>query len=150
MSAACITFDQIESRTATSVLLAIYAKRVRDSFVAVTLCWPLLALLNLRLSQLIIPLKSGALDNLSPEQLNEVAALLKGLNNRLVGLTEDEGIRSQIALKGTLQSIAESIEDFDSILENIYLALDPAFHGAVSSAIERLNLGVEERVPVQR
>lgn len=150
MSAACITLDQIESRTATSVVLAIYAKRVRDSFVVVTLCWPLLALLNLRLNQLRTPLKSGALDSLSPEQLNEVAALLKGLNNCLVRLTEDGEIRSHIALKGALQSIEQSIEDFDSILENIYLALDPAFHGAVSSAIERLKLGVEERVPVLR
>lgn len=150
MSAACITLDQIESRTATSVVLAIYAKRVRDSFVVVTLCWPLLALLNLRLNQLRTPLKSGALDSLSPEQLNEVAALLKGLNNCLVRLTEDGEIRSHIALKGALQSIEQSIEDFDSILENIYLALDPAFHGTVSSAIERLKLGVEERVPVLR
>ena len=150
MSAACITLDQIESRTATSVVLAIYAKRLRDSFVAVTLSWPLLALLNLRLNQLRIPLKSGALDSLSPEQLNEVAALLKGLNNCLVRLTEDGEIRTHIALKGALQSIEQSIEDFDSILENIYLALDPAFHGAVSSAIERLKLGVEERVPVLR
>src|SRR5208337_1061660 len=99
MSAACITFDQIESRTAISVLLAIWAKRVRDNFIAVTLCWPLLALLNLRLSKLRIPLKSGALDSLSPEQLNEVAALLKGLNNRLIGLTEDEEIRSHKAIK---------------------------------------------------
>jgi hypothetical protein len=150
MSAACITLDQIESRTATSVLLAIYAKRLRDSFVAVTLCWPLLSLLNLRLNQLKIPLKSGALDGLSPEQLNEVATLIKSLNNRLVELTEDQKIRSHIAIKGTVQSIEHSIEDFDSILENIYLALDPAFRTAVSSAIEKLNLGAEESVPVLR
>lgn len=150
MSAACITLDQIESRTATSVVLAIYAKRLRDSFVAVTLCRPLLALLNLRLNQLRTPLKSGALDSLSPEQLSEVAALLKGLNSCLARLTEDGEIRSHVALKGALQSIEQSIEDFDSILENIYLALDPAFHGAVSSAIERLKLGIEERVPVLR
>jgi len=123
---------------------------MRDRFVAVTLAWPLLALLNLRLNQLKAPLKSGALDGLSPEQLNEVAALLKNLNNCLVRLTEDGEVRSQKALKNALQSIERSIEDFDSILENIYLALDPMFAGAVSSAIGRLNLGVEERVTVLR
>ena len=87
---------------------------------------------------------------MSPEQLNEVAALLKNLNNCLVRLTEDGEVRSQKALKNALQSIERSIEDFDSILENIYLALDPMFAGAVSSAIGRLNLGVEERVTVLR
>jgi len=150
MNAGCITLDQIESRTATSVALAIYAKRVRDGFVTVTLRKPLLALLNFRLNQLKKPLQAGALEGLAPEQLNEVAGLLKQLNSCLLRLTEDSEIRSHKGLKSAVKSIEESIEDFESILENIYLALDPAFHGAVSSAIERLKLGVEERAAVLR
>lgn len=150
MTAACITLDQIESRTATSVALAIYVRRARDGFVAVTLGRPLLALLVYRLNQLKVPLRSGTLEKLSDKELNEVAGLLKQLNSSLMRLAQDEELRSHGSLKGALQSIQENIEDFESILENIYLTLDPGFHKGVSSAIDKLKLGVEERAAVLR
>lgn len=150
MSAACITLDQIESRTATSVVLAIYARRTRDGIVAATLGKTLFRLLNYRLNQLKIPLRSGALEQLSEEQLNEVAGIIKNLNICLLRLAEDGEVRSHKCLKDQVESILESTEDFESILENIYLSLDPSFHKAVTSAIGKLNIGVEERATVLR
>ena len=150
MDACCITLDQIESRTATSLALAIYARRLRDGFLALTVGFPILTLLNLRLSQLKTPLRSGALDSLSDEQLNEVAGLLKQLNASLVRIGQNEELRSQSILTKSLAEIEEYVEDFDSILENIYLSLSPDFHRVVSLAISRLGLEVEDRVTLPR
>lgn len=150
MSAACITLDQIESRAATSTALAVYARRVRDGLVAAALARPLLQFLNYRLDQLNSQLRSGALDELSGEQLGEVTTHLKTLNISLLRLGEDGNLRKHASLSAQLEKICASAEDFDSIMENIYLALDPSFHGAVSSAIEQLNLGVEERAALHR
>jgi hypothetical protein len=149
MAADCTTFDQIESRTATSVALAIYSRRVRDSIVAIALGNPLLKVLNLRLSQLKIPLRCGALEKFSPEQLSEVAVLLKSLNASLRRL-DDSGFNSHRYVRAQLDKVAENVDDFESILENIYLALDPGFKKAVSSAISKLNIGVEESAAMLR
>jgi len=150
MTAACITLDQIEARTATSVALAIYARRVQDTFVSIAVGKPLLGLLNLRLNQLKTPLRSGFLEKLSDEQLAEVAGLLKNLNACLLRLAEDERLRTNYYLKSGIERIRENREDFESILENIYLTLDPGFHKAVSSAIDKLNLGVDDRAAMLR
>lgn len=147
---ACITLDQIESRTATSLAIAIYTRRVRDGFVALIFGKPALAFLNFRLKQLKMPLRVGALDNLSNEQLSEVAILLKQLNAALVRLVENGELRSHGFLTKTMVQIEDNVEDFESILENIYLSLNPDFHGVVSSAIEKLHLGVGERVAMSR
>ena len=150
MTAACTTFDQIESRTATSVALAIYARRVRDGIVAVSLGKPLLKVLNFRLVQLKLPLRHGALDSFSTGQLTEFAGLLRNLNICLLRLAEDTDVQSHSLLRSDIETVKEHVEDFESILESIYLALDPEFHKAVSSAIDKLNIGVEERAALLR
>lgn len=150
MTAACITLDQIEARTATSVALAIYVRRVQATFVAIAVGKPLLGLLNIRLNQLKAPLRSGVLNQLSDDELREVAGLLKNLNSCLLRLAEDNKPFANHYLRSGIEKIKESREDFESILENIYLALDPGFHKAVSSAIDKLNIGVEERAAMLR
>lgn len=150
MTVACAAFDQIESLTATSVALAIYARRARDGVLAFTVGRPLLALLNFRLNQLKIPLRSGALERLTDEQLKELAPLLKQLRTCLIRLMADEGLRAHGSLGTSLRAIQESAEDFESIVEDIYLALDPEFHTAVNSAIVKLDFGFEERATVPR
>ena len=150
MSADCITLDQIESRAATSLALAAYVRRVRDCFIAVSLAWPLLSVLNARLGQLTKALRSGSLDKLPDEDLKEIASLLKQLNSALVRLAQDAELGSHKSLRGALESLQDSADDFESIIENIYLALDPGFHRAVDSAVDALQLRVEKRVPVLR
>src|SRR5579862_4147504 len=108
MTTDCITMDQIESRAATSVALAIYARRVRDTFVAVVLQKPLLALLTSRLNQLRVPLRSGGLEHLNDEQLREVATLLRNLSVCLVRLTQDSELHSHRSLKAELNNIEKS------------------------------------------
>jgi len=150
MTAACITLDQIESRAATSAVLASYVRRVPDRIIAATVGRAILKFLNTRLEQLKEPLRKGSLDELSSEELVEVATLLKALNISLLRMGEDQALRSHRSLKVELEKVCESVEDFESILENIYLALDPGFHGTVATAIEKLDLGVERRATLSR
>lgn len=150
MTAACTTFDQVEFRAATSVALANRTRRVRDGFLAATLGKILLVFLNHKLGQLRESLRSGSLDNLSREQLQEVAALLKQLTTSLLRLVEDSELQSHRVLAADLSETEHRVEGFESILENIYLALDPEFKIAVSSAIDQLRLGVEESATVSR
>ncbi len=137
MIAASITLDQIESRTAVSLTLATYVRRIRDGIMSDVIGGLLVTVLAHRLEQLKKPLRSGFLDNLSDEQLREFSGLLKQLICSLARVAEADRGRSKI--------ICEYTEDFESILENIYLALDPGFHKAVSLAIEKLDVGVNER-----
>jgi hypothetical protein len=150
MTASCIALDQIQSRTATSMALAIYARRVREGFFAFTCGRPLLFFLVSRVNQLNASLRSGALEKLSDEQLREVAGLLKQLHVYLVRLSQDERVNGYWVMKSSLRSIQESAEDLESIIENIFLSLDPGFHKAVSSATEKLKLGAEERAAMLR
>ena len=150
MTAACTTFDQIESRTATSVALAIYTRRVLDGFVATTLGRPLLLALGYRLAKLMGGLKSDALDKLTNEQLNEIGGLLKQLFTCLVRLVRSEELQSHRSLRSSVRRIEENIEDLESVIENIYLALDPRFNSAMTSAIEKLGLRVEADATMSR
>jgi hypothetical protein len=137
MTAASITLDQIESRTAVNLALASYVRRVRDGIMSDMAGHFLLSVLIHRLEKLKTPLRSGFLDKLSDEQLQQFSGLLKQLICALVRVAEVDSARSKV--------VQEYIEDFESILENIYLALDPGFHKAVSLAIEKLDVGVNER-----
>jgi hypothetical protein len=130
--------------------LAIYARRARDRFVATIVGKPLLIFLRSQLSRLKTPLRLGALDNLNDEQLNELACMLKQLNTSLTRVVDDSNLRSYATLRNVRAGIQQDIEDIESIVENIYLVLDPTFHKAVSSAIDSLNLGVEERAALLR
>lgn len=150
MTADCITLDQIESRAATSQALASYTRRLRDGIIAATICRTLLKILNSKLEQLKFPLRKGALDRLSPDELAEVATLLKALNIQLLRMADDSVLRSYRSLNKELEKVCESVEDLESILENIYLALDPVFHETMGSAIEKLDLGVEQRAALSR
>lgn len=153
MTAACPTFEEISSRAETTVAWAIHARRVRDGLLAVTIGTPVLGYLAHKLRQLNTTLKSGVLERLTDEQLKELAELLKQLDVYLAGIeksAKDGGAFELPLLRISVRSIQGNAEDLRSILENIYLALDPSFHKAVSSAIDKLKLGVEERVSVLR
>lgn len=142
MTAASITLDQIESRTAVNLALASYVRRWRDGLISDVFGKLLFSVLVRRLDQLKTPLHSGFLDKLSDDQLREFSGLLKQLICALARVAEESASKRPL--------IEENIEDFESILENIYLALDPGFQKAVSSAIDGLNLGVEERATLLR
>ena len=137
MIAASLTLDQIESRTAVNLTLATYVRRIRDGIMSDAIGGLLLTVLVHRLEKLKKPLRSGFLDKLSDAQLQEFSGLLKQLICALVRVGEVDPTRSEV--------IHGYIEDFESILENIHLALDPGFHKAVSLAIEKLDVGVNER-----
>lgn len=150
MTAACITLDQIESRTATNLALANYGRRVRYGIISVTFGKLLLSVLVHRLNQLKKQLQSGFLERLNEQQLQEFSGLLKQLICSLIRLSTNSRMSSHQSLNPSIQAIQDSIEDFESILENIYLTLDPGFHKAVSSAIDGLSLGVEDRAILLR
>jgi hypothetical protein len=138
------------SGTASSLALANRARRVRDGFVASTYGKFLLVFLNRKLHELREPLRSGALEKLSQEELQEIAGLIRQLIAGLNRLSDDAELKSHKGLESALQVIAGNIEGFQSILESIYLALDPEFKVAISSAIGQLKLGVEERAALLR
>lgn len=142
MTAASFTFDQIESRTAVNLALASYVRRWRDGVISDVFGNLLLSVLVRRLDQLKVPLHSGFLEKLSDDQLREFSGLLKQLICALARVAAESASKRSI--------IEENIEDFESILENIYLALDPSFHKAVSSAIDGLHVGVEDRATLLR
>jgi hypothetical protein len=148
MSAAAITFEVLEARAETSVGLAIFAKRMRDGLNSVISGAVLLPLLARKMDELACILKSGILERLSDQQLRELADLLKQLN----ALTRHvpRPVSTPRFIERYFQRIQDRSEDFESVIENIYLALDPNFHKAVSSAVDKLHLGVEESATLQR
>ena len=82
-----------------------------------------------------------------------MAELLKQLNSYVLRLGQEfraSGVTEYSFLRPSIHSIQNSAEDLESVLENIYLALDPGFHKAVSSAIDKLSLGVGERATMLR
>lgn len=150
MTAVCATFDQIESRTAISLSLAIQARRMRERVSAATVGRALLFVLNHKLTKLTVVLRSGALEHLEEEKLREVAGLLKPLHACLLRLTQDSELKSYASLTTALSQVEYNKETVESVLENIYLSLDPKFRKAVTLAINKLDLGVEERAAVLR
>jgi hypothetical protein len=147
MTAGCITFEVLEARAETSVGLAIFAKRMRDGLRSVISGAILLPLLAHKMDELACILKSGILERLSDQQLQELADLLKQLNALTKQVQPPVGAPRLIGRY--FQRIQDRSEDFESVIENIYLALDPNFHKAVSSAIDKLHVGVEESATLQ-
>jgi hypothetical protein len=147
MTAACVAFNDIESRAVSTLALAMHVRRIRDGLLEAVVLTPLVALLINRTSALRNKLRGGVLEKLSDEQLKNLAIRLIDLNFTLRELARTGMIYP--VLRIPLHKIQESAEDFDSIVENIYLTLDPSFHRIIESAIEELRLpGVEERATV--
>lgn len=147
MTAGCITFEELESRTESSVALAIHARHVKDSVFAYTLGYFLLSFLASKVSDLRDRLKTPNLEKCNDEQLTELAELLKQLARWLSKLTDDAatvGLRNFIVLRKPLKRIEECADDFESIVENIYLAINPEFHTVATSAIDKLSAGAED------
>jgi hypothetical protein len=142
MTTECLTLDKLGTNIDGSVWLAITARKLRERIIAATVGKAVLRALNKRLDEVYTPLRSGVLDRLTDDQLIELSSLLKNLNIYLLKLNNDQDISSHRSLQGELEKISDSVENFESIRENIHLALDPRFKKAVSSAIEKLNLGV--------
>jgi len=152
MTAACITFEQIEDRAENSLALAIWAKRVSATALAFVVGNGLMAFLATSLKNLDQVLTTEALERFSPEQLRDLASKLKELLPRLTRLCA--GIQSspmnKLLLPGLIKDICETAENLESALENIQFALRPEFHDAVSSAIDRLRLGAETSASMSR
>jgi hypothetical protein len=153
MTAGCITFEDIESRAESSVALAIHARHIKDGLLAHTVGYLVFSVLAYKVNDLSSRLQTPVLEKCNDAQLSELADLLKQLVVRLVRITtqaEESDLERYAILRKPLQRIENSIEEFDSIIENVYLAINPDFHKAVSSAIDKLHLGVEESATLQR
>jgi hypothetical protein len=153
MTSACLTFDEIESQTVSAMALAFRARQIKDGLLSATISIPLLLLLANRSNKLHELLRSGVLDKMSDDQLKNLACRLLDFNRALKRVSdhaEVTGIGRHHLVKPALQRIRENLDNFDSTIENIYLALDPAFREAIDLAVDKLNLGVEERAAVLR
>jgi hypothetical protein len=147
------TFQEIEARTETAVAFAILAKRIRDHVQAIMIGSFVLPLLARRLEALSRGFKSGVLDQCTEKELGELAELLRQLHSQVLKLTDDadsSGISNVGTVSGALLRIRETNEDLHDILEGIYLTLDSGFHKVMSSAIDKLNLGVKESATLPR
>ena len=142
MTAGCITFDEIESRTESTVALAIYARQVQAGFWAYAIGVPLLHILNTRLDDLKASLDTAFLNKLNDEQMIELSDLLKQLHSRLERIVSTQSQFKHV--KKNLERIEDSAEDLESIVENIHLAVNQGFHKVVSSAISNLNVEAGE------
>lgn len=150
MTAAAITFEQIEDRAEDSLALTIWAKRASDTALAVVVGNTLVAILSVSLKKFDRVLATEALERLSQEQLKELAGKLKELLPRLTRLCSE--LRSiqkyKLLVPSLINSVCETTENLESVLENISFALRPDFHNAVSSAIDRLGVGAETSATV--
>lgn len=153
MSAATLTFEQIESRADSTVAWAIHARRVRDGVFACVICAPLVLIVKAKLHDLTRHLSSDVLEGLTDEQARKLADLLQQLSVRLTEINtalRDTGLCRFRILSAVLEKMESSHDDVDSIIENLRLSLNKDFRGAVSSAIDQLKIGVENRAPVLR
>lgn len=147
MTAGCITFEEVESRAESTVALAIFARRVQEGFWAHAVGVPLLHFLNTKLDDLKLRLSTPFLDKLNDDQMLELSDLLKQLHARLervVSVSRQSRLDKYKHVKKNLDRIEDSAEDFESIVENIHLAVNPTFHNVVSSAISKLKTEVGE------
>jgi hypothetical protein len=145
MTAASITFEQIEERAETSLAWAIWAKRASATALSVVVGNAFLAVLAGSLKSLDQALTTEALEKLSPEQLKDLSVKLKELLPRLNSLCGDvktEHLR-KFFFTGLVNQVCEAAEDLESAHETIRFALRPDFNSTLTSAIERLKLGAE-------
>lgn len=153
MTASCITFEEIESRAESTLALAIYARRAKEHVLANTVLLPLLAYLNRELDKLTTALKTPSVEKCNDEQLVELADMLKQvhafLGKLLLGAEQSNLYRFK-AVRKQFKRIEDRSEDLESIIENIHLAVNPAFHKVVSSALAQLNVGVDENAALLR
>lgn len=153
MNAGCITFEDLEYRAESTVALAIHARHIKDGVLAHTVGYVVLAILSRKVSDLNRHLRTPELEKCTDEQLSELADLLKQLNARLVRIVSQ--VRQADAhrfaiVERQLAKLENAIEDLESIIENVYLAINPEFRTVVSSAIQKLGIGVEERAALSR
>jgi hypothetical protein len=147
------TFEEIESRAESTMAVAIFARQARDGLLAYTIGAPLLHFLVAKLDSLYRDLRTASLDTCDEKQLHEIADALRDLDKVLLKLVDagrDSRLNSFRTLRNLLAKIEARTEDLESIIENINLAANPAFHKVVSSAIEKLELGVEDRATLLR
>jgi len=148
MNAGCITFEDLESRTESTVALAIHARHIKDGILAHTVGYLLLAVLSRKVANLNKHLRTPELEKCTDEQLSNLADLIKQLIARLAKIVShirQSDVNNFTIVERQLDKIEDNIEDLESIVENIYLAVNPEFHNVVSSAIRKLGIGVEER-----
>lgn len=153
MTASCITFEEIESRAASTLALAIYARRAKEHVLAHTVLLPLVAYLNRDLNKLTIALKTPSVEACNDQQLVELANLLKYihafLGKLLLGAEQSNAYRFK-AVQRQFKRIDDRREDLESIIENIHLAINPTFHKVVSSALAQLDVRVDENAALLR
>lgn len=153
MTAGCITFEEIESRAASTLALAIYARRAKEHVLAHTVLLPLVAYLNRELNKLTIALKTPSVETCNDQQLVELANLLKYIHaflGKLLLGAEQSNVYRFKAVQRQFKQIEDRCEDLESIIENIHLAINPAFHKVVSSALAQLDVRVDENAALLR
>lgn len=153
MTAGCITFEEIESRAASTLALAIYARRAKEHVLAHTVLLPLVAYLNRDLNKLTLALKTPSVEACNDQQLVELANLLKYIHaflGKLVLGAEQSNVYRFKAVQRQFKRIDDRREDLESIIENIHLAINPTFHKVVSSALAQLDVRVDENAALLR
>jgi hypothetical protein len=142
MTAACITFEQIENRTENSLALAIAAKRASQNALAAVTGNAILLLLAASLRNLVEALSTESLERMTEGQLNALSVRLGELLPRMKALCSAiNRTHSRRLLWPTLVStVRDTTEELESVLENIRFALRPDFQHAINSAVGRLNI----------
>ena len=138
MSAAAITFDQIECRADRALAFTLWAKHAR-SFVA---CVAGTALLNQIMKALIGSLTPEHVNSLSTNQVVELTKKLQelhGLLNQLLTMRGIERARSAPILGSLIRDLDDHAEDLGDIVEDLVLSERPEFRSLLTECMEDIS-----------
>lgn len=137
MAAASLTFEQIESSTGKTYAFAVFAEHAKTG-ISVALGTIVIVYLARRLKVLISKAFSRqSLEGLTEEQITELMPLLQDLHSQLVRICKScpREVERVPLLAGAAESIKESTEELNEILEDLALMHDKEFKALISQSI---------------
>lgn len=138
MSAATMTFDQMERGADRNLAIVLWAKHVKYT----TLCTFFLAILNASLKQMTDGFSSEKLGTLSSEQAIELTKRLQDLHAHLVSFLAHRSTKemaSRFLYRGSLAGLEERSEELFDIIEEMVLAENKEFKSLLSECVETIN-----------
>ena len=135
---ATLTFDQMERSADQTLAFVLWAKNVKNMFMAAG--W--MAALDQVAKKLVKTLSHGGrLSGLSDEQAADLAKKLQEIHSQLDFILRRETVvqwRSKMLFAGSLEGLTDSADDLADIIEDLVLSSSPHFRSLLVECVKGL------------
>ena len=138
MSAACITYDELESRADKALAVTLWAKHAKYFVAAVAI----LTFVDQVTKSLISSMTPERLDHLSKEQTIELTKRLQELHAamiRVLTMRGSDGARKAPIIGGLLNNLDAHAEDLGDIIDDLVLSEKEEFRSLLAECIQDIS-----------